>query len=152
MICGWVIKWLCVSLTEKLCSTDPLNALTTRIIPPFVEMRICFPSLLNLSPVQSQARLNLDSKEANGPFQQGDIRCYRHDIIQQHKGLTHSKTHEHNDLFYLVESTKVVKFNGLWFHSRSKYQPIRVEGTNRFPQWISQTLKDRHTNNYNCPQ
>lgn len=59
-------------LTEKVCSTDPLKAFRTRIIPPLLEMRICSPLLLNLIPVHSQTRLNRVSKEAKGPFKEKD--------------------------------------------------------------------------------
>ncbi len=91
---------LCASLTEKVCSTDPLKAFRTRIIPPLVEMRICFPSLLNLSPVQSQTRLNLASKEAKGPFSQKDVIHYKYSltdktITQVHEGQLPQHTHLH---------------------------------------------------------
>lgn len=56
------------SLTEKVWRMAPLKAFRTRIIPPLVEMRICFPSLLNAIRVQSQTRVNFVSNWANGPF------------------------------------------------------------------------------------
>lgn len=56
------------SLTEKVWRMTPVKAFRTRIIPPLVEIRICLPSLLNAILVQSQTRVNVVSKCANGPF------------------------------------------------------------------------------------
>lgn len=125
-------------LTEKVCSTDPVKAFKTRIMPPLVEMRICFPLLLNLSPVQSQMRLNFVSNEAKGP-------CWQKRFHKWFIQIRHTRAKHYNTVFYLVVSTKVIQFNCLWFHPCSKYQPLRVKGTNRFPQWISQTLTSKHT-------
>ena len=39
----------------KVCSVAPVNASISRMSDPFVEMRMVFPSGLNLSPVQSMS-------------------------------------------------------------------------------------------------
>lgn len=59
----------------KVCKDIPLNASTSLIRDPLVDTRMDFPSLLNLSPVQSHSFSAGSLKVVNGPLSK-DRRSY----------------------------------------------------------------------------
>ncbi len=56
------------NFTESVWVALPLKASIIRMMPPFVDKRIIFPSGLNFKPVHSQVFSTFNRKEANGPL------------------------------------------------------------------------------------
>lgn len=120
-------------ITASVWVALPLKASIIRMMPPFVDKRIIFPSGLNFKPVHSQAFSTFNRKEANGPLK------------HTKRGIKNCKTNWKTGKYStnLVEWSKIIELDTFRVDSRSKDQAFGIECSHRSASEVHKSLAIR---------